>query len=538
MEKEQKQEIIKLCIIFVVFVAAIIVDRIIGLATVIPGPLGWLLKLGIYLVIFVFAGAEVLKEAAVNIVHGEVFDECFLMTIASLGAFALGIYNGVNGMDPEGFEEACAIMIFYNIGELFSDIAVDNSRKSIEELMDIRPDVANVVRPDGTVEKVSPEEVEVGDIIEVKKGEKIPLDGVVTEGNTVIDMMALTGETDAVNAGPGTELLSGSISIGDTFRMKVTKPFGQSTVSKILELVENAADKKTKTENFIDRFAKVYTPVVIILCLLVAVVPSIITGAWDVWIYRAISLLVISCPCALVVSVPLAFYVGIGLASREHILVKGSNYLELLSKADIYVCDKTGTLTVGRRKSAEDTAEDPIKPEAKEFISTIQSEGARVIMLSGDREDVAKDVADTLGIKDYCYGLLPQDKHKKLEEIMAGTSEKDVICYLGDGINDAPSLMTSDVGISMGSIGTDAAVEASDIVLMQDNLLDVLKTRKIAKRTMRIAKENIVISLAIKVIILVLSILGITNIWFAVFGDVGVTVIAVLNALRAGKYKA
>ncbi|MBR3004895.1 MAG: HAD-IC family P-type ATPase, partial [Lachnospiraceae bacterium] len=398
MEQEHKEELTKIIITLVAFAIVFACDKIFDLATVFPGPWGWVFPFVLFFAIYVYAAHEILVGAAKHMAKGKIFDEHFLMAIASLGAFALGIYKGVNGMSPDGFEEGCAIVIFYNIGEFFQDLAVDNSRESIEKLMDIRPDTAGLVQADGTVSHVDPAGVAIGDIVEVAKGEKIPLDGVVTEGTPTIDMMALTGESAPLKAEPGTEILSGSINIGESFRFRVTKPYGESTVSKILELVEHASEKKTKAENFIDRFAAVYTPIVVILCVLLAVVPSIITGEWNVWIYRALSFLVVSCPCALVISVPLSFFTGIGRASKEHILVKGSNYLEMIAKARTFVCDKTGTLTVGRRTSADDDAIDPVKPEAKEFVTSLKAGGARIAMLSGDREDVARSVADELGI--------------------------------------------------------------------------------------------------------------------------------------------
>ncbi|MCQ2482893.1 MAG: cadmium-translocating P-type ATPase [Clostridia bacterium] len=588
-------------------------------------PLNEYVSLILFLIPYLVIGYDVLLKAARNIVGGSIFDEKFLMTIATAGAFFTGDYR-----------EACAVMIFYQLGELFENIAVGRTRKSIAAIMDIRPDYANVIR-DGEEQRVSPDEVFINDIIVIKPGERVPLDGVVLEGISSLNTAALTGEALPVDIVEGDSVISGAININGVIKVRVTSDYSGSTVSKILELVENASDKKARVEGFVSRFAKYYTPVVVILAVLLALVPPLILhSGWGEWIHRALIFLVVSCPCALVVSVPLTFFCGIGCASREGILVKGSNYLELLSKVTTVVFDKTGTLTKGvfeveaihpeeskydlfelaaiaesksnhpialsivraygkkgkepdksRLGTVEEIAgkgikaeidgedvfvgngalmelsgarfhechktgtilhvsvsgrylghiviNDEIKPESSKAVSELARDNIKTVMLTGDKKDRAEEIGKELGINEVYSDLLPQDKVVKVEELIADPAS--TIAFVGDGINDAPALMRSDVGIAMGALGSDAAVEASDVVLMNDNPLALPLAVVIARRTMRIVKENIVFALAVKVLILVLGAIGVAGMWVAVFGDVGVLIIAVLNALRAFKVK-
>ena len=549
------------------------------------------------------------------------------MVVATFGAFGLAIYRGVNHLDIEGFDEACAVLLFYQVGEFFQSYATGKSRKSITSLMDIRPDYANLKTENG-VEEVDPEEVKIDDIIVVNPGEKIPLDGKIIKGASTLDTKALTGESLPKEVLEGDEAISGTINLTSQLEIKVEKEFYDSTVSKILELVENATSQKSKAENFITKFARFYTPIVVGLAVLLAIIPSLITGEWSVWIYRALSFLVVSCPCALVISIPLSFFAGIGAASKYGILIKGTNYLEKFNKANTFIFDKTGTLTKGNfaiknvypieKKDeilhlasiaecnsnhpialsimnsygkdfekdyvltnvagegiiAEKNGEkiycgneklmennninfikneevgtvvyvakndkffgsiiiaDEIKDGAKETIESLSKNGGKTIMLTGDNEKIAESVAESLKLTDYKASLLPQNKVEEIDKIFKEKKKEDVICFVGDGINDAPSLMRSDIGIAMGGVGSDAAIEAADMVLMHDDLKDLIIAKKISKKTMRIAYENIIFSLAIKVLILILSAFGITNMWIAVFGDVGVAVIAILNAMR------
>ncbi len=536
-----KKQLVKICIATGLFIVVFVLDKIFDLASINPGPANWVLPFVCYLIAFLILGKDILKEAFEGIIHGELLDENFLMSIASLGAFALGIYKGCIGEVPDGFEEGCAVVIFYSIGEYFQQWALGRSRKSIAELMDLRPDVAHVLQGE-TVVDTDPDKVEIGTTIIINKGEKVPLDGTLVSDYAVLDTMTITGESEHEKVNKGTEIYSGSINMSDsTIIIITTKVYDDSTVAKILDLVENANDKKAKTETFITRFARVYTPIVVGLAVAIAILPPIIgliIGSSSIaglfsdltfttWIYRALSFLVVSCPCALVISIPLSFFMGIGTASRYNILVKGSNCLELISKADIYVSDKTGTLTVGKE----------IKPEAKKVIAWLKKMGSKIYVLSGDKEEIVSEVAGKLGIQNYAYELKPHEKVGQLESIMKEKGPKDIVAFVGDGINDAPSLMKADVGISMGGIGSDAAIEVSNIVLMKDNLNGIPLIKKIAKRTMRIVWENIIFSIGIKVLVLVLSAFGITNMWFAVFADVGVALLAVLNALRVGAVK-
>ena len=589
--------------------------------------LPWWANLVIYAVPYVIAGYDVLKTAFINLIHGQIFDEKFLMMVATVGAFATGEYP-----------EASAVMLFYQIGELFQSIAVGRSRKSIAKLMDIRPDSATVIR-DGQEIEVSPDEVEVGETIIVKPGEKIPLDGVITEGESSVNQAALTGESAPVDKAYSDNVISGTLNLTGVIKVRTTSTFGQSTVSKILELVENASDKKAKVENFITKFARYYTPAVVIAALVLGIVPPMILGigdfeVWKTWLTRACVFLVVSCPCALVVSVPLSFFGGIGGASKDGILIKGAGYMEVLSKIDTVVFDKTGTLTKGvfavddvhpnLISSAElldiaaccesfsshpvaqsivraheghidksligDVSEiagkgvkavvegktyycgngqlmqicgadwhdchltgtiihvareddgkvdylghivinDQIKEDSEAAIKELKKVGVkRLVMLTGDKQSVAENVANKLGLTGFFAELLPADKVSKVEELLA--SEKGRLAFVGDGINDAPVLMRADCGIAMGAMGSDAAIESADVVLMDDKPSKIAQAVKISRKTMAIVWENIIFALGVKAVILILGALGIANMWLAVFGDVGVLIIAILNAMR------
>ena len=627
LSKKERKNLIRIIIALAAFVIVFALDKIITLAEVFGGEGGWLFPFALYLVIYLVIGYDVLWRAVINICHGQVFDENFLMCIATIGAFALAIYRGVTGQAIEGFDEACAVLLFYQVGEFFQTYATGKSRKSISKLMDIRPDYANVLRG-GKTERVYPDEVAVGETIVVNPGEKVPMDGIVVKGQTTLDTKALTGESLPRDIGEGCEIISGSVNMTSQIEVEVKKEFYDSTVSKILDLVENAAAQKSKAENFITKFAKYYTPIVVIVAALLAVVPGLVTGDWSTWIYRALSFLVVSCPCALVISIPLSFFAGIGAASRYGILVKGSNYLEKFNNADIFVFDKTGTLTKGNfvvtevlpadkkeevlalaalaekdsahpiavsirecygkeaaggytltniaghgvvaskggdviccgneklmRDKGIDFKEHPgvgtvvyvarngkfegslliadqIKEEAAPTVRELTDMGCETVMLTGDNDAIANKVAAQIGVTSYKASLLPQDKVTEVEKMLAAKKDGDVLCFVGDGINDAPVLMRSDIGIAMGGVGSDAAIEAADIVLMHDQLKGISLAKRIARKTMAIVKENIVFSLVIKIAILALSALGITNMWFAVFGDVGVAVLAILNAMR------
>ena len=627
LSKKERKNLIRIIIALAAFVIVFALDKIITLAEVFGGEGGWLFPFALYLVIYLVIGYDVLWRAVTNICHGQVFDENFLMCIATVGAFALAIYRGVTGQAIEGFDEACAVLLFYQVGEFFQTYATGKSRKSISKLMDIRPDYANVLRC-GRTERVYPDEVAVGETIVVNPGEKVPMDGVVVKGQTTLDTKALTGESLPRDIGEGCEIISGSVNMTSQIEVEVKKEFYDSTVSKILDLVENAAAQKSKAENFITKFAKYYTPIVVIVAALLAVVPGLVAGDWSTWIYRALSFLVVSCPCALVISIPLSFFAGIGAASRYGILVKGSNYLEKFNNADIFVFDKTGTLTKGNfavtevlpadkkeevlalaavaekdsahpiavsirecygkeaaggytltniaghgvvaskggdviccgneklmRDKGIDFREHPgvgtvvyvarngkfvgslliadqIKEEAAPMVRELTDMGCETVMLTGDNDAIANKVAAQIGVTSYKASLLPQDKVTEVEKMLAAKKDGDVLCFVGDGINDAPVLMRSDIGIAMGGVGSDAAIEAADIVLMHDQLKGISLAKRIARKTMAIVKENIVFSLVIKIAILALSALGITNMWFAVFGDVGVAVLAILNAMR------
>lgn len=627
--KKQKKNLIRICVALAIFAAIFITDKILILASVTGGKAGWILPFALYFAVYILIGYDVLFKAARNIVRGQIFDENFLMAVATLGAFSLGICTGVMGLEVEGFDEACAVLLFYQVGEFFQSYATGKSRKSISALMDIRPDYANLKSGD-EIKKVDPDGVSVGDIIVVNPGEKIPLDGVVVSGASALDTKALTGESLPREIETGDEVVSGCVNLTSQLEVKVTKPFYDSTVSKILELVENASSRKSKSENFITKFSKYYTPTVVIAAVLLAVVPALFTGEWLTWIYRSLSFLVVSCPCALVVSVPLAFFAGIGAASKRGILIKGSNYLEMLEKANIFVFDKTGTLTKGNFAVTEVAPEgrrdeilrlaaiaekdsnhpiarsviacyggeiesgytltnlaglgvkavrgddvilcgneklmketgvefvshggvgthvyvakngefvgsllisDEIKPAAEETVRHLTELGCKTVMLTGDNDAVAESVAEKIGLTSYRASLLPQNKVEEVEKLLGEKKPKDVLCFVGDGINDAPVLMRSDIGIAMGGVGSDAAIEASDVVLMCDDLSGIPLAKRISKKTMAIVFENIIISLLVKVVIMVLSALGITSMWLAVIGDVGVAIVAILNSMRVG----
>lgn len=584
----------------------------------------------LYLIPFLISGYDVLIKAARNIRRGEAFDEAFLMTVATLGAFATILFPNAESQAAEG----CAVMLFYQVGELFQSYAVGKSRKSISAMMDIAPDYANIER-NGSLEEVNPNEVAVGSIIVVKPGERVPIDGIVTEGTSQLGTAALTGESIPRHVEAGAEVISGCINMTGILRVRTTKPFGESTVSRILELVENASEKKARTENFITRFARIYTPAVVFAALALAIIPPILgMGPWVDWLMRGLTFLVVSCPCALVISVPLSFFGGIGGASRVGVLVKGSNYLELLSKVDTVVFDKTGTLTSGtfnvvavhpeagvdpdyvlsnaayaeafsdhpiavsiraaysgkidqarihdvREESGHGiTAHvdehvvlvgndklmaehglswhecdligtilhvtvdgvyaghiviaDVIKDDAAQTIQELHKSGVkRCIMLTGDRNDVAQAVGTRLGLDEVHAQLLPEDKVNEVENLLSHEEEGKKLAFVGDGINDAPVLIRADVGIAMGAMGSDAAIEAADVVLMDDKPSKIAVAIQVARKTMSIVWQNIIFALGVKLLILILAALGIANMWLAVFGDVGVAMIAILNAMRA-----
>ena len=620
MSKKLKKRLVRIIISLILFIPLFVIDKIYNLATVIPDfSAGWVLPLSLYLIIYLIISYDILIKAVKNIRHGHVFDENFLMIVATFGAFAI-----------QEFPEAVAVMLFYQIGEFFQDLAVGRSRKSIAALMDIRPDSANLLKEDGSIEIIEPELVEIGNIIRVNPGEKIPLDGTIVSGATSIDAKALTGESLPVDVVEGSSVISGTINLTSTIDIRVEKSFENSAVSKILELVENASNVKSKQENFITKFAKWYTPIVVISAFLLALIGSLVSRDWVTWVSRSLNFLVVSCPCAIVISVPLSFFTSIGKAAKLGILIKGSLYLENFNKAKTFIFDKTGTLTkgnfvvskvipenrndeilkyaaicesqsshpiaqalkqvveinipqdikitnvAGKGIKAKDSKsiiycgkyqllkengfkieeanepgtliyvavnkeylgviviQDEIKEESLEAISYLNKHGIKTIMLSGDNDLVARDVSTKLGLSEYKANLLPQDKVNEVNQLLDNKKPGELIAYVGDGINDAPVLARCDIGISMGGVGSDAAIEASDIVLMNDNISLLLKAKKIAKKTMIIVKENIIFAIAVKAIILILSAFGIANIWVAVFGDVGVALLCVLNALRSG----
>ena len=614
MTKKMKKKLIRIIISFILLILAFILklDNIINNI--------------LFITSYIIIGYDIILKALRNITRGKVFDENFLMTIATIGAFFIG-----------EFPEAVAVMLFYQVGELFQSYAVDKSRKSVSELMDIRPDYANLYHDEKT-EIVEPNKVKIGDIILIKPGEKIPLDGIVVEGNSHLNTLALTGESMPRSVTEGDEVLSGCINNEGILKVKVTKKFGESTVSKILDLVENASSRKSKSENFISKFAKYYTPIVVIIAILLAFIPPLILDTnFKTWIYRALSFLVVSCPCALVISIPLSFFGGIGASSKIGVLVKGSNYLEALANTEIVVCDKTGTLTegifkvqkvnaidyskedllkytsyaenysnhpialsikeaygkdineklvtktkeikgkgviakvdskevlVGNEKLMEEynidykksndigtviyiaidkkyagsiIISDKIKDDAYKAVKEFRRNNVKkIVMLTGDREEISKNVSKELKLDNYYAELLPQDKVKKVESLMKEKSESGKLVFIGDGINDAPVLALSDIGVAMGGLGSDAAIEAADIVIMTDEPSKLANAIKISKKTMQIVKENIIFAITVKILVLLLSAVGIATMWAAVFADVGVSVIAIINALRILRVK-
>ena len=612
-----KKRLIRIIISLILFVSLFTVDKIVDLASVVDMEFP-ILPFCLYLVVYLIIGYDVLFKAIRNILHGQIFDENFLMSVATVGAYAIF-----------AFSEAVAVLLFYQIGEYFQDYAVNKSRKSISSLMDIRPDYANLLVA-GQYKVVDPEEVKIGDTILVKPGEKIPLDGIIIKGETSIDTKSLTGESLPKDAFTNDLVISGGVNISSQIEVKVEKEFYDSTVSKILDLVENATSQKAKYENFITKFAKFYTPIVCFLALMLFLIPGIITSDYKEWLYRALNFLVVSCPCALVISIPLSFFSGIGAASKYGILIKGSNYLEQFNKVNTFTFDKTGTLTKGNFKVTKiypielkediikyaaiaeynsshpiarsiveyfndkiDTSyeltnvsgkgviakknnevilcgndkllvdnniefnaidevgtvihvalnnkylgyiliTDEIKEESSYVINSL-NQFSKTIMLTGDNFKQAEYVKEILNLSDFKASLLPQDKVVELKTIM--DNNDGLTCFIGDGINDAPVLATANIGIAMGALGSDAAIEASDIVLMKDDLKGLISLKKIAKKTMRVLKENIIFALTVKIGVLILSALGITNMWIAVFADVGVAILAILNAMRVGMKK-
>lgn len=615
MTKKMKRKLIRIIISFILLVIAFILklDN-----TIINNIL--------FITSYIIVGYDIILKALRNITRGKVFDENFLMTIATIGAFFIG-----------EFPEAVAVMLFYQVGELFQSYAVDKSRKSVAALMDIRPDYANVYRNE-EIEKINPNDVNIGEIILIKPGEKIPLDGVVVEGTSTLNTLALTGESMPRSVTEGDEVLSGCINNEGILKVKVTKEFQNSTVSKILDLVENASSRKSKSENFISKFARYYTPIVVIIAILLALIPPLLTDmTFKTWTYRALSFLVVSCPCALVISIPLSFFGGIGASSKIGVLVKGSNYLEALANTEIVVCDKTGTLTEGIFKvqkvdavgySREDllrytsyaenfsnhpialsikeaygkdineklvpktkelkgkgviakveakevlvgneklmleynidyiksndigtviyiaidktfagsiTISDKIKEDAYKAVKDFRKNNVKkIVMLTGDREEISKKVSKELKLDKYYAELLPQDKVKKVESLMQEKSDYGKLVFIGDGINDAPVLALSDIGVAMGGLGSDAAIEVADIVIMTDEPSKLASAIKISKKTMQIVKENIIFAITVKILVLLLSAIGTASMWAAVFADVGVSVIAIINALRILRVK-
>ena len=492
---------------------------------------GWW-RFAAFLVVYLIIGYDILREAAEGILHGEVFDENTLMAVATIGAFALAIMSGSGD-----YNEAIAVMLLFQVGELFQSHAVGKSRRNIVALMDIRPDYANVEHG-GSVAKIHPNEVSIGTEIVVRRGEKVPIDGVVTEGRSMLNTANLTGESVPRGVSVGDEILSGCINMGDKLRIKTTKAFGESTASKILQLMEESGSHKSRSENFISRFARVYTPIVCYAALALAVVPTMVCtllmgeplgAAFEVWLYRALTFLVISCPCALVVSIPLSFFAGIGAAGRLGILVKGSRYLEMLSKVRTIVFDKTGTLTEGNIDS-----EDRVKSTSRLAVDTLRSEGiSEIVMMTGDRREVAERIGNEVGVNRIYSELLPEGKVAHLESVMAEKGRGEMVAFVGDGINDAPVLRRADLGIAMGALGCDAAIEAADVVLMDDDPMKIMTAIRVSRRTLQIVWQNIVLALGVKAVCLMLGAVGIANMWLAVFADVGVMVIAVVNAMRA-----
>ena len=527
----------------ILLIIAVFIEKDYDLAT-------WQLLL-VYLIPYLLIGHETLGEAAEGIAKGDMFNEHFLMAIATIGALCIGFFPG----SETEFPEAVFVMLFFQVGELFEGYAEGKSRDSISHLMDIRPDVANVIRND-EVESVAPDTVKIGETILIKRGEKIPLDGIVTEGSALLDTVALTGESVPRAIKEGEEIYSGCINLKGELKVRTTKTFGESTASKIIALVESADKNKSKSEAFITRFARIYTPIVVFAALALAIIPpmlgamgivtSLMGGGtfgenFPLWLNRALIFLVVSCPCALVISVPLTFFGGIGGASRNGILIKGSNYMDALAKIGTVVFDKTGTLTHGEvlvqaDEGAPVVVNDGIKEGSAEAVKSLKALGVKkTVMLTGDHEEIGKKVAGQVGVDEYHAELLPADKVTHLEKLLKTKPAGKTLAYVGDGINDAPVLKRADVGIAMGALGSDAAIDAADVVLMDDDPRKIALAMKIARHTIHVAHENVIFAIAVKMAVLVLATIGLGTMWMAVFADVGVTVLAVLNAMRTLK---
>ena len=544
-EGSLKSKLYLIGVTIILLIIAVFIEKHYDLAT-------WQLLL-VYLIPYLLIGHETLGEAAEGIAKGDMFNEHFLMAIATIGALCIGFFPG----SETEFPEAVFVMLFFQVGELFEGYAEGKSRDSISHLMDIRPDVANVIR-NKEVQSVAPDTVKIGETILIKRGEKIPLDGIVTEGSALLDTVALTGESVPRAIKEGEEIYSGCINLKGELKVRTTKTFGESTASKIIALVESADKNKSKSEAFITRFARIYTPIVVFAALALAVIPPIL-GAMGIatsmmgggtfgenfplWLNRALIFLVVSCPCALVISVPLTFFGGIGGASRNGILIKGSNYMDALAKIGTVVFDKTGTLTHGEvlvqaDEGAPVVVNDGIKEGSAEAVRCLKTLGVKnTVMLTGDHEEIGKKVAGQVGVDEYYAELLPADKVTHLEELLKTKPAGKTLAYVGDGINDAPVLKRADVGIAMGALGSDAAIDAADVVLMDDDPRKIALAMKIARHTIHVAHENVVFAIGVKVAVLILATIGLGTMWMAVFADVGVTVLAVLNAMRTLKKK-
>ena len=544
-EESLKSKLSLIGVTIILLIIAVFIEKHYDLST-------WQLLL-VYLIPYLLIGHETLGEAAEGIAKGDMFNEHFLMAIATIGALCIGFFPGAE----TEFPEAVFVMLFFQVGELFEGYAEGKSRDSISHLMDIRPDVANVIR-NKEVQSVAPDTVKIGETILIKRGEKIPLDGIVTEGSALLDTVALTGESGPRAIKKGEEIYSGCINLKGELKVRTTKSFGESTASKIIALVESADKNKSKSEAFITRFARIYTPIVVFAALALAIIPPIL-GAMGIatsmmgggtfgenfplWLNRALIFLVVSCPCALVISVPLTFFGGIGGASRNGILIKGSNYMDALAKIGTVVFDKTGTLTHGEvlvqaDEGAPVVVNDGIKEGSAEAVRCLKTLGVKkTVMLTGDHEEIGKKVAGQVGVDEYYAELLPADKVTHLEELLKTKPAGKTLAYVGDGINDAPVLKRADVGIAMGALGSDAAIDAADVVLMDDDPRKIALAMKIARHTIHVAHENVVFAIGVKVAVLILATVGLGTMWMAVFADVGVTVLAVLNAMRTLKKK-